>query len=186
MTTTTSMLPSQNHEKGPKQCVSCRLGPRWVFFLIYSCFFLYTNDFYRYYLRYTGKNDDNGPKRHISHRLGTRWVFLKIYSCFSIIPHQHHTTLMSPTTYHPNLNGLQHHHTTWRTGAGEGDDRGKGSRRDMSHALDMFFLYCLHLQLGLLLPPSKKTTTTISGPNDAYRVIWALGEFFLKLLFIVF
>ena len=45
------------------------------FFLLYSCFFLYTNDLYRYYLRYTGKNDDNRPKRRDTRRLGTRWVF---------------------------------------------------------------------------------------------------------------
>ena len=40
------------------------------FFYLYSCFLLYTNDLYRYYLRYTGKNDDNGPKRYVSRRLG--------------------------------------------------------------------------------------------------------------------
>ena len=45
------------------------------FFYIYSCFLLYTNDFYRSYLGYTRKNDDNGPKRRVTRRLGTRWVF---------------------------------------------------------------------------------------------------------------
>ena len=43
----------------------------------------------------------------------------------------------------------------------------------------------LYLQLGLLLPPSQKATMTMSGPNDAYRVVWALSEYFL-LLFVDF
>ena len=47
------------------------------FFYIYSCFLLYTNDFYRSYLGYTRKNDDNRPKqcvtkRRITRCLGTR------------------------------------------------------------------------------------------------------------------
>ena len=46
------------------------------FFFIYSCFLLYSNDFYRSYLGYTRKNDNNGPKVSI---------FLKNYSCFFII-----------------------------------------------------------------------------------------------------
>ena len=51
---------------------------------------------------------------------------------------------MSPTTYHPNLDGLPHH----------------------PHH------YYHHVA------PSEKTTTMISGPNDAIHVFWALGEFF--------
>ena len=53
--------------------------------------------------------------------------------------HRHHTTSTSPTTYHPNIDGLPRHHTTWRSVAGESDDRGKGSRRDTSRALGTFF-----------------------------------------------
>ena len=60
--------------------------------------------------------------------------------------------------------------------------------RDATHLeplVHFFFFFkktntniCLQLQLGLLLLPSKKITTTISGPNNAYRVVWALGELF--------
>ena len=64
------------------------------FFLIYSCFFLYTNDFYRYYLRNTGKNGDNGPKRCDMCRLGTRWVFFKFIRVFPL----YHTDTWKKTT----------------------------------------------------------------------------------------
>ena len=65
---------------------------------------------------------------------------------------RHHTTSTSPTTYHPNLNGLPRH----------------------PHH------YYHHVA------PSEKTTTTISGPNDTIRVIWALGEFFFKFYSLFF
>ena len=61
--------------KGPND-VSCVIWALGEFFFIYSCFLLYTNDFYRSYLGYTCKNDNNGPKVSI---------FLKNHSCFFII-----------------------------------------------------------------------------------------------------
>ena len=73
-------------DEGTQTMRTCRLCPRWVYIYIYSCFFFYTNDCYRYYLHYTGKNNNNRPKRRVSRRLGTRWVFFLIYSCFSNIP----------------------------------------------------------------------------------------------------
>ena len=42
-----SFSPPQDHEKGPKQRVSCHFGTMWVFFCFYSCFFLIVNVIYR-------------------------------------------------------------------------------------------------------------------------------------------
>ena len=75
----------------------CVVWAQGKYFLIYSCFSRYT-----YYVHLLCSIDSlidfktKGPKR--CDMTPTR--------------HQHDTTLTSPTTYHPNLDGLPRHHTT--------------------------------------------------------------------------
>ena len=66
---------------------------------------------------------------------------------------------------------------------GKAGGEGWGSRRDLSRAPGTFFFSFFLFTILISIYVSTydyimKATTTITGPNDARRVVWALGEFF--------
>ena len=83
--------------------------------------------------------------------------------------------------------------TTTLTTAGETQRwQGKwGSRRNEPQVCFFFFflftklIFYLSLELGVRPPPTHHHCTAKTGPNDAKRVVWTLGELFF-FIFVFF
>ena len=103
-------------------------------------------------------------------------------------PKPHHLDVSLHPPPKPRQIATSPHHPKDRSRGSWWQEQGLETRHVSSPWYIFFLLFitktnsCLHLQVGLVLPPSEKTTTTISGPNDIYHVVWALGEFFLIII----
>ena len=127
---------------------------------------------------YIYNDDENGPKRRVLRRLGHRYIsFLHFFFLKSIFTCFYYSPFVFLVISHP-----LHYDDQMRRTNRYGRSR-KDSYVTAGYVFPFFFVFFFSFHVFSCRPHLTPTMTTKTGPNDARRVVWAIGTFFFFMFF---